>query len=177
MKASLSLVRFAALLLIGSLPLTASTCSSSDPAPSAPVTAAPQSVEIRFTVAGTADPAGNGPMANLRILKSNGAGNKDSVLYSSESHVGWGFQIPDGTYSQTLTRRFKPGDTFIVRPWFRYSGHKQLKPATNLHVEAWSGSTKLGETDLGYADRDNTSFYAGVAPDQDLLKPVPVTVP
>jgi hypothetical protein len=134
-------------------------------------------VELRYTVTGTADSNGNGPMANLRVLKSNGAGVKDSVLFNSESRTGWSYQIPDGTYKQTLTRRFKKGETFTVSPWYRYSGHRELRAGTNLHVEAWSGTTKLGETDLGYADRTNTALYDGVEPDQDLVKKVTVTLP
>lgn len=175
MKARLSSLRLAGLLLAMSPLLCASTCGSSDPAPSTPTT--PQTVELRYTVAGTADASGNGPQANLRVYKSNGAGVKDSLLFNSESTTGWGLQIPDGTYKQTLTRRFKPGETFIVRTWYRYSGHRPLKAATNLHVEAWSGTTQLGTTDLGYADRNNTALYVGTAPDQDLVRNVTVTLP
>ena len=177
---SLSFLRLLALLVGGTFALTSSTCGSGDSAAPAPATAKAQTIELRYTVTDTNTNAqGNGPVANLEVRKLN-AGRADSVLFDSDNaHPTNTVRIPDGSHVRTITRRFRAGESFVVKPIFVYAGSPSnvLRPTTNLHVEAWSGTVKLGETDLGYADRNNTALREASGPSYDLVRVVTVTVP
>jgi hypothetical protein len=161
------------------LPLLGVLLVSSCGEDSTPQPATDPVVELRYTITDTNDAASTpntGPMANVRILK--GSGTSATTTYDGATTAGTYQRIPDGSYTYKVpTTQYKRGDATQVQLSFHYPAQRPLRATSAIHAEVWVDGKQQGVSDLGYADRTNTSLYSSTSSQYDLVRTVSVTIP